>query len=74
MEKIVRPERGNVTGDWRRLHKEELHGLYSSLNIIWVINKKETEAKRIGAYKVLLGKPKGTRPLGRPKPGWEDNI
>jgi hypothetical protein len=72
------PKRYEVTGEWRRLHIKELHVLYASPNIR-VINQEEYEhvggmGERRGAYRVLVGKPKGKKPLGRPKRRWEDNI
>jgi hypothetical protein len=71
------PRRDEVTGDWRKLHNEELHNLYSSPNIIRMIKSKRMRwagrvarmEKTINAYKILLGKPEGRRPLG-----WVDNI
>jgi hypothetical protein len=64
-----------VTGDWRRLHNEELHNLYASPNIIRVI-KSRTEWTRYiarmgeirNANHILIRKPEGKRPLGRPQP------
>jgi hypothetical protein len=67
-------------GGWRRLHNEELHNLYSPLNIIrvaksrkWVSQITRTEEKR-NAYKVLVGKYERMRTLRRPRHRWEDNI
>jgi hypothetical protein len=69
-------------GDWRKLHNEELHNLYSSPNIIRMIKSKRMrwaghvarmEATR-NAYRILVGKPEGKRPLGRPRSRWVDNI
>ena len=73
---------GEVTGDWRRLHNEELYALYSSLNIVPVIKSRRHRraehvarmGERRGAYRVLVGKPEGRRPLGRPRRRSEDNI
>jgi hypothetical protein len=67
---------------WRRLHNEELHNLYASLNIIRVIRSRRMrwagKVPRMGemrnTYKILVGKPEGKRPLGRPRRRWEDNI
>jgi hypothetical protein len=81
LRRIFGPKRDQVTGEWRKLHNEELNVLYSSLNTIWVIKLKITiwvrhvarMGARTGAYKVLVGKPEGKRPLGRPRHGWEDN-
>jgi len=75
-------KRGEVTGDWRRLHNEELHDLYCSPNIILVIKSRRmrwTElvarmGEKTGAYPVLVGRPEGKKPLGRPRRSWKDNI
>jgi len=77
---IFGPRRDEVTGKWRRLHNEELNDLYSSPNIVRV-----TKSRRIrwaghvarmgeerGAYRVLVGKPEGKRPLGRLRRRWVD--
>jgi hypothetical protein len=70
-----------VTGDWRRLHNEELYGLYCSLNTIRVINSRrmrlERHVARMGRREmpgVLTGKPEGKTLYGRPTHRWEDNI
>ena len=63
----------NVTGEWRKLHNEELNGLYSSPNIVRVIKSRRMKwaghVARMGegrdVYRVLVGKPEGKRPLGR---------
>ena len=64
-----------VTGEWRKLHNEELNSLYSSPNIVrviksrrmrWVGHVTRMEEGR-GVHKVLVGKPEGKRPLGRPR-------
>jgi hypothetical protein len=82
LRKIFGPKRDEVTGEWRRLHKKELYALYSSSNIIRVIKSRRLrlaghvaciEESR-GAYRALMGKPQGRRPLGRPRHRWEDNI
>ena len=82
LRRIFGPKRGEVTGDWRRLHNEELNDLYSSLNIVRVIKSRRLRwaghVARIeegrGVHKVLVGKCDGKRPLGRPRRRWEDNI
>jgi hypothetical protein len=69
-------------GSWRKLHNDELHSLYSSSNIVRVIKPRRMrwagQVARMGegrgVYKVLVGKPEGKRPLGRPRRRWEDNI
>jgi hypothetical protein len=71
-----------VTGDWRKLHNEELHNLYSSPDIIRMIKSRRVgwagHVARMGeirnAYRILVGKPEGKRPLGRRRSGWVYNI
>jgi hypothetical protein len=82
LRRIYGPKREEVTGDWRKLHNEELHGLYSSPSIVRVITVRRMswagQVARIGevrgAYNILVGRPEGRRPLGRPRRVWEDNI
>jgi hypothetical protein len=77
-----RSKREEVTGEWRGLHNEELYDLYSSPNIVVVIKPRRIRwachvarvGDRRGAYRVLVGKPEGKRPLGRPRHRWEGNI
>jgi hypothetical protein len=79
---IFGSKRYEVTGEWRELHSEELHNLYSSPDIIRQIKSKRMRwvgyVARMGeerkVYKVLVGKPEGERPLGRPRHRWEDGI
>jgi len=79
---IFGPKRNEVTGEWRKLHNEELNDLYSSPNIVWVIKLRRKRLAehvarmgvRRGVYRMLVGKPEGKRPLGRPRRRWEDNI
>jgi hypothetical protein len=82
LRRIFGPKRDEVTGYWRRLHNEELNGLYSSPNIVRVIKSRRMRwaghvasmGEGRGVYRVLVGKPEGRRPLGRPRRRWEDNI
>ena len=76
------PNRDEVTGEWRKLRNEELNDLYCSPNIfrliksiriIWAGHVARMGERR-GVYRVLVGKPEGKRPLGRPRRRWEDNI
>jgi hypothetical protein len=79
---IFGPKRDEVTGEWRKLLNEELHILYSSPDIIRQVKSMRMRwaghVARMGeerkVYKVLVGKPEGKRPLGRPRRRWEDGI
>jgi hypothetical protein len=76
------PRRAEVTGEWRRMHIEELNDLYSSPNIVRVIKWRRMGwaghvarmGEERGVYRVLVGKPKGRRLLGRSRRRWVDNI
>jgi hypothetical protein len=80
LRRIIGPKRDEVIGGWRKLH-EELHVLYSSPSIIRVIKARRMRwagnmarmGEVRGAY-ILVGRPEGRRPLGRPRHRWEDNI
>jgi hypothetical protein len=69
-------------GPWRKLHNDELHSLYSSPNIVRVIKSRRMRwaghvarmGEGRGVYRILVGKPEGKRPVGRPRRRWEDNI
>jgi hypothetical protein len=81
LRRIFEPKR-EEDGSWRKLHNDELHDLYSSPNIVRVIKSRRMRWTRHvarmgegrGAYRVLVGRPEGKRPLGRPRRRWEDNI
>jgi hypothetical protein len=82
LRRIFGPKREEVTGDWRKMHNEELHNLYSLPNIIRIIKSKgmrwAEHVARIrekgNAYRILVGNTVGKRPLGRPRRRWVDNI
>jgi hypothetical protein len=82
LRRIFGPNRDKVTGGWRKLHIEELHGLYSSPSIVRVIKAGRMRwaghgarmGEVRGAYKILVGRPEGRKPQGRPRRRWEDSI
>jgi len=79
---IFGPKRNGVIGEWRKLRNEELKDLYSSPNIVRVIESRRMRwaghvaliGEGRGVHRVLVGKPEGERSLGRPRRRWEDNI
>jgi hypothetical protein len=77
---VFGPNRDEVTGEWRKLHNEELNDLYSSPTVRpmksrmrWAGNVARMGEGR-SVYRVSMVKPEGKRPLGRPTRRWEDNI
>jgi hypothetical protein len=82
LRRIFGPKRDEVTGEWRKLHNEELHDLSSSPSIVRIIKSRRIRwaghVARMGekrnAYRLLVGKPEGKRPLGRPRRRWVNNI
>jgi hypothetical protein len=82
LRRIFGPKRDEVTGEWRKLHSEELHNLYSSPDIIRQFKSRRMRwtghvagmGEERKAYKVLVGKPEGKIPLGRPRRRWEDGV
>jgi len=74
LRRIFGPKRDEVTWEWRKLHNEELNGMYSSPNIIQVIKLRRMRLAgnvasigRREVHRVLVGKPEGKRPLVRPR-------
>jgi hypothetical protein len=82
LRRIFGLKRDEVAGDLRKLHNEELHNLYSSPNIIRIIKSRRMRwaghvprmEEKNNAYTILVGKPEGKRPLGRPRRRSVDNI
>jgi len=82
LRRVFGPKRDEVTGEWKKLHNEELRDFYSLPNIVWVIQSRRMRwaghmarmGEGRGVHKVLVGKPEGKRPLRRPRRRWEDNI
>jgi hypothetical protein len=81
LRKVFGPKR-EEDRSWRKLHNDELHSLYSSTNIVRVIKSRRMTwpghlaltGEGRGVYRILVGRPEGKRPLGRPRRRWEDNI
>jgi hypothetical protein len=82
LRRIFGPKRDGVTGEWRKLHNEELRDLYSSPSIIRIIKAMTMRSvghvarmgERRNVYRLMVGKPEGKRPRGRPRHRWLDNI
>jgi hypothetical protein len=82
LRRIFEPNRGEVTGKWRKLHNEKLNELYSSPITVRVIKPRRMRwavhvarmGESIGLCRILVGKHEGKRPLWRPRRRWEDNI
>ena len=82
LSRIFGPRMYEVTGEWRKLHNDELNDLYSSPNIVRVTKSRRMRwaghvarmGEERGVYRVLVEKPEGWRPLGRPRRKWVDNI
>jgi len=77
LRRIFGPKSDEVTGEWRKLHNEELIDLYSQ-NIIWVKSEMGGPCSKYremrGAYRILVGSPERNWPLGKSRNRWKDNI
>jgi hypothetical protein len=81
LSRIFGPKRDEEIGEWRKLH-EELNGLYALPNTVRLLKSRRMKwagnvaRKREGksVYRLLVLKPEGRRPLGRPRRRWENNI
>jgi hypothetical protein len=82
LRRVFGPKKDEVTGEWKKLHNEELRDLYSLPNIVRVVKSRRMRwawhvarmGEGRGVYRVLVGKPEGRRPFGRPRRRWENNI
>jgi len=81
LSRIFVPKRDEVTGEWRKLHNEELNDLYLSPNTVRVNLSRGmrwaghvARMRERSVYRVLMGKPEVKRPTERPRRRWEDNI
>ena len=82
LRKLFGPKRDEVTGEWRKLHNDELSDLHSLPNIVRVVKWRRMRWarnvacmwERRGAYRFLVGKPEGNISFARPRHEWEDNI
>jgi len=79
LRRVFGPKRNEVTGEWRKLHSEELSDLYSLPSIVRVVKSRRMRwvdhvapmGEERGVQRVLVGKREGKRPLGRPRRRWE---
>jgi hypothetical protein len=82
LRRIFGPKREEVTGEWRKLHNEDLHDLYSLPSIIRIMKARRMRwarhvarmGERRNEYGLLVGKPEGRRSLGRTRRRWLDNV
>jgi hypothetical protein len=82
LRRVFGPKRDELAGEWRKLHNEELNDLYSLPNIARVVKSRRMRwARHVacmgedrGVHRVLVGRPEGKKPFGRPRRRWEDNI
>ena len=82
LQRRIKEEYSDPVGEWRKLRNEELSDLYSLPSIVRVVKSRRMRwaghvarmGEDRGVHRVLVGKPEGKRPLGRPRRRWEDNI
>jgi hypothetical protein len=82
LRRIFGPRMDRITGRWRKLQNEELHNVYSWPSIIRIIKSRRMKwaghvarmGEKSNVYRLLVGKPEGKRPLGKPRRRWIDNI
>jgi hypothetical protein len=82
LRRIFGPKRDEMTGDWRKLHNVELHSLYAFQSTIRIIKSRRMRlaghearmGEKLNTYRILVGKPEGKSPQGRPRRRWVDNI
>jgi hypothetical protein len=82
LRRVFGRKRDEVKGEWKKLHNEELRDLYSLPNIVRVVKSRRMRwaghvarmGEGRGVYRVLVVRPEGKKPLGRPRRRWEDNI
>jgi hypothetical protein len=82
LRRIFGSKRDGVTGGWRKLHNEELHNLYSSPSIFRIIKSRSMRwaghvaqmGEKRNVCRLLVVKPEGKRPLGRPRRRWINNV
>jgi len=82
LRRVLGPKRDEVTGEWEKLHNEELSDLYSLPNTVRVVKSRSVRwaghvvrmGEGRGVHRILVGKPERKRPLGRPRCRWQDNI
>jgi hypothetical protein len=82
LRRVFGPKRDEVTGEWRKLHNEELNDMYSLTNIVRVVKSRRMRwaghvarmGKDIVVHRVLVGMSERKRPLGNPRRRWEENY
>jgi hypothetical protein len=82
LRRLFGPKRNELTGEWKKLHNEELNNLYTSPNIVRVVKSRRMRwvghvarmAEGRAVYGILVRKPEGMIPFGRRRLKWEDNI